>query len=267
MIHSGRNLEGEQLDRGMGKDEFWDIIFAKLFDDDERRPVLLLSGVFSNVDSRKPALSYRSGDNLKDVIYKSKRAFTISHQSWSVSGQNDVERIIDFVQKEPQGTGPSVEGKKVLILFTAMRCGTEYEDTDALNFLRKISPYALGHDSMFLSANPSPSTLSTNRKRRADEMNSALVSSFSEAASKISEGMADGLRALASAFSHKYQNAHGVDADDLEMRKLKHRRTLTDSLVNLTNQICEVKRMGSEQEEVVKILEMERDFIKKLLSE
>ena len=219
--------------RGVEGDEFWDKIIAKLFNDDERRPILQLTDFFSNVDSRKPALCYRSVVKRKDAIYKSKSVFTISHKNWSVSGQNDVDRTVDFVPKAQQGTRSSVEGKKVLILFTVMRGGTEYEDIVALRFFRKISRDGLGYHSMCQSANPSPSALSTSQKRMADEMNSALACSFSEAANKMSEDMANGLRALASAFSRKSPNAHGVDTDDLEMRKLKRRRTLTDYLVNL----------------------------------
>ena len=146
-----------------------------------------------------------------------------------------------------------------------MRCGTEYEDTDALNFLRKIAADGLGHDSIRQSSIPSPSGLSTSRKRKVQNANSELASSFNEAANKISTSMAHGLSALASAFCQKKEENY--ESNDIEMRKVKRRKSLAEALVNLTKQICEIKQLGFEQQDVISILEAEKESIKKLLSE
>ena len=98
----------------------------------------------------------------------------------------------------------------MLILFTAMRCGRKYEDTNALNFFRKTAPDGIGHHSMCQSASPSPFKLCKSSRRRADEINSTFASSFSKAAKKISAGIASRLSALVSSFSHKSQNTMGV---------------------------------------------------------
>jgi len=99
------------------------------------------------VESSSPPLCRRTGPILKSWIYDAKAPFSRYTGLWERSGQNDPERFRNFLPVT-RGVGPSypedgelsAEGKRMLVIFTAFRCGTPHADTALLNMSRKVMP-------------------------------------------------------------------------------------------------------------------------------
>jgi hypothetical protein len=137
------NLTRAQLDRGETRDEFWKVEVSPRFNDCDLRPELALCGVRSGVDSTHPSAHYRSGEKLKGLLLRSKKVFSTAYRRGELSGQMDPEcdSFKDFFPCAGRSsTELSQEGKRAVLLFQALRCGTTQEDGETLSFTIKLAP-------------------------------------------------------------------------------------------------------------------------------
>jgi hypothetical protein len=148
LMASGLDLSRAQSDRHEGRDEFWSKSVSPAFNSPAIRVSLCAEGYLSDVNVNAPPRAHREGEKLKSIFFKSRGLFTKSYGKWSLSGQNDPERFADFLPRGPRSTEISTEGKRALLLFVALKCGTSEEDTDALNFTKKLAPDGVGFDDM-----------------------------------------------------------------------------------------------------------------------
>ncbi len=90
--------------------------------------------------------SPRSAEKLLAAFNKNKAVFTKAYRNWKVSGANDKDRIGDFLATT-RGTGAITEdGKRALITFHALRCGTPEADADLLDFTMNTMADGVGYD-------------------------------------------------------------------------------------------------------------------------
>jgi hypothetical protein len=146
LLASGLNLR--RLTVAWAVMTFGDIRWSEFLIIDQLLVSLAFTGHLNGVDVQAPPPVYRAGEKLKFMFFKARGAFTSTYSKWSVSGQNDPEKFVDYLLILPRSTEISVEGKKALVLFVSMRCGTPEEDTDILNFTKKTCPQGVGYDDL-----------------------------------------------------------------------------------------------------------------------
>jgi hypothetical protein len=109
---------------------------------------LAFTGHLNGVNVQAPPPVYSADDKLKYMFFKARDVFTSAYTKWSVSGQNDLEKFIDYLPTLPLSTEISMEGKIPLLLFDSMRFGTSEEETDIPNFTKKTCQPVVGYDNL-----------------------------------------------------------------------------------------------------------------------
>ena len=154
LLQSGIDLTRVEQQRRSDRDEFWETTVARL----HNNPNIVVRANFTGlVDADEhqtllnPNISVpqrRSGAWLKGRFFSVRTIFTRAFHNWTRSGQNSPEghNFSDFVPRAPSSTAISSIGRFCLILFYAMKWGTENEDTEVLNFTSKLAPLGLGYD-------------------------------------------------------------------------------------------------------------------------
>jgi hypothetical protein len=178
LIGSGLDLSRAQSDRHEGRDDFWSNSVSSAFNDPTIRVALSMSGHLSDVDVNAPPRAIREGEKLKSIFFKSRGVFTKVYQKWSLSGQNDPERFESFLPRGPRSSEISAEGKRALILFIAMKCGTPDEDVDALDFTKKLAPDGIGFDDLDRGSSQEDGTSERPAKRSRYSASTALTQSL-----------------------------------------------------------------------------------------
>jgi hypothetical protein len=127
LLQSGINLIRVQTDRREGRDSFWALSVECAFNDPGVRVSLATAGHLADIDVKAAPRAHRPGNQLKSAFFKARGVFTTAHMRWSLSGQMDPEKFIDFLPTAPRSTDISAEGMRAHILFIALRCGTPEE--------------------------------------------------------------------------------------------------------------------------------------------
>lgn len=85
---------------------------------------------------------------LKDKFFSVRASFTRAYHNWTHSGQNNPERtdFVKFVPSTPSSTAICSLDFHCLILFYAMKFGTEEEDVEVLNLTSTMVPFEVGYD-------------------------------------------------------------------------------------------------------------------------
>lgn len=175
LIQSGKDLTREQQDKGEHRDLFWETVVAMNFNEPSVIIQLDLRGVVDNngfvksINPNAERVQHRSGTVLKDKFFEMRKHFTSAYAKWKESGQNDTGEDIPFYKFCPSAARSSelsTEGKKITILFHALRAGTRNLDVDVLNFTCKLAPFNAGYDDM-ISRSEGDNAHFT-RKRRSD---------------------------------------------------------------------------------------------------
>jgi hypothetical protein len=167
LLASGLNLTRAQVDRRLGRDDFWGHSVERVFNNLSTLVSLAFTGHLNGVDVQAPPPVYRAGEKLKFMCFKSRGVFTSTYSKWSVSGQNYPENFVDYLPTLPRSTEISVEGKKALVLFVSMRCGIPEEDTDVLNFTKKTCPPGVGYDDLDTNESCNDQDDEPRQKKRA----------------------------------------------------------------------------------------------------
>ena len=105
-------------------------------------------GEHSLMNPNKSLPQKRSGACLKEKFFAIRASTTRAFHNWTRSGRNNPEGcdFSNFVSRAPSFTGISMLGRYCIVPFYAMKCGTEEEDKDVLNFTSRILPYGAGYD-------------------------------------------------------------------------------------------------------------------------
>ena len=146
LLNSGLTMTRTELDRGTSPDAVWDAKIAPSFNNPCTRVSLDLNHRLSGVDPNAPPLAYRSGAKLLTVFNRSKAAFTKAYNNWRLSGCNNTDLIGDFVSTNAQNQSISEEGRRTMILFFALQCGTPQEDVELIEFTKKTAHRAVSYD-------------------------------------------------------------------------------------------------------------------------
>jgi hypothetical protein len=164
LVESALERTRQQLDARVPRDEFWDALVAPKFNcpdtDTLFRGIPCATDVYgiSKAGAEKGIClkpkCYRSGSELKRWYWDTRSAFTVAHDRWSRSGQNDPDSFHKFVPTTSNGTITAV-GKRLLIIFQTMKVGTDDELGDLLSFTLRTVPDEMGFDSMAFRAEAS----------------------------------------------------------------------------------------------------------------
>ena len=154
LLSSGVNLTRIEQQLRMDREEFWESVVARLHNDQTVIVGMSFVGLVDTDDEHsvinpsKALPQKRSGAWLKDKLFAIRASFTRAFHNWTRSRQNNPEGcdFSNFVPRAPSCTVTSTLGRFCIILFYAMKCGTEDEDTDFLNFTSKIVPHGAGYD-------------------------------------------------------------------------------------------------------------------------
>ncbi len=87
---------------------------------------------------------------------KSKAVFTKAYRNWTLSGSNDADKIGDFVSPQRTAGEPNEEGRRALLIFYALRCGTPDTDNDLLDFTLKTCAQGVAYDDEDAGAHTDP---------------------------------------------------------------------------------------------------------------
>jgi hypothetical protein len=135
------NLSRPELDRGLSRDAFWCDAVAPAFHNKNVSPSLDMRGQVDEADSSAPPLISRLGNFLTGQYYSVKSHFTEAHRRWDLSGQlqSEAASFLSFCPTRRGTSGISNAGKRMMILFVALKYGTPYEDVEMLSMVLKLA--------------------------------------------------------------------------------------------------------------------------------
>ena len=154
LLRSRLDLSRIEKQRRDSRDGFWEIIVARLQNDVREIVAIDFTGLIDAdehnmaIDSNIPVPEMRSRRWQKEGFFSIRASFTSLYHNWTLFGQNNPEGtdFANFVPRAPSSTSASSLGRLCLILFESMKCVTEDEDTEILNYTSKIVPYGAGYD-------------------------------------------------------------------------------------------------------------------------
>jgi hypothetical protein len=107
LLRSGLDLTRSELDKGVGRDDFWNAEMEPMFNDkrlDVSAPCAVDALVMSRVDANSTPLDHRPAELLRRKFFEAGAYFTRVYDNWSVSGQNDAENFTEFVKAPSNGS-------------------------------------------------------------------------------------------------------------------------------------------------------------------
>lgn len=174
LLQSGLDLTRIEQQRRMDRDVFWESIVAVLHNDPTKTVGTKFIGCVdaddnhTSINPNLPVPQKQSGSWLKEKFFSVRAAFIRAFHNWTRSGQNSSDGFAfhKFVPRAPSSTAISSIGRYCLIMFYAMKCGTEEEDTEVLNFTSKIVPFGAGYDDGDALSHDSPSGGSSRKRKK-----------------------------------------------------------------------------------------------------
>jgi hypothetical protein len=188
LVRSGKSLTRGELDRRMGRDDFWVKVVEPKFNDPSTCALLRdveLPPCLIAVDPSAQPKTHRSGDALKRKFYDSRSSFTAWYSNWSVSGQNDPNNFPEYVAQPPNGSDvyPN-QSLCAMLLFYAMGCGAESDSGhyELLSWIAKVGQGENAWDDEYSDA-------VVTKKVRADSAATEMTSALLPVMKKVSESM------------------------------------------------------------------------------
>jgi hypothetical protein len=188
LVRSGKSLTRGELDRRMGRDDFWVKVVEPKFNypstcallrDVELPPCLIA------VDPSAQPTTHRSSDALKRKFYDSRSSFTAWYSNWSVSGQNDPNNFPEYVAQPPNGSEvyPN-QSLCAMLLFYAMGCGAESDsgNHELLSWIAKVGQGENAWDDEYSDA-------VVQKKVRADSAATEMTTALLPVMKRVSESM------------------------------------------------------------------------------
>lgn len=245
LLLTGQDLSRDELDRGVDRDAVWGDLISPKFNDRSVVVSLNLGGRVDGVDAAAAPLAERSGLKLLSAYNKTKSVFTKAYRDWTVSGSNDTDKIGDFVSTQRASGEPSEEGKRALLMFYALKCGTPEEDADLLEFTLKTCARGVAYDD-------DEQTLQENRRRQAggssrrrQRIEDAEAATLAEGNAILREGISAVVQSL-SARPNRYDASNAKRAKDVA--------SLTKDLVSL-HDLLEASQTAGKPVEIVRRIE------------
>jgi hypothetical protein len=164
LLRSGLDLTRGELDRGVGRDDFWVQQVEPLMNDPALVFELFDHATPLSLAPNAPLSDARAGELLKQKFYEARGHFTRWYSNCNVSGNYSAENFHLFVA--PPQTGSTTYPNTSLcamILFHALRCGMKDADVEILNFVAKTAEEECVYD----DATEDNSVLSSRKKNRA----------------------------------------------------------------------------------------------------
>jgi hypothetical protein len=134
LLNSGMDITRAQSDRHEGRDDMWAKSIETAFND----PTIVLSlpgmADMTEVDASTVPQCHRGGEKLKSLFFKTRALFTKVYERWSASGQNDPDRVANFLPLNTRSNEVESDGKRVHVIFLTMRLRSPDADLELLNF-------------------------------------------------------------------------------------------------------------------------------------
>jgi hypothetical protein len=150
LLRSGLDLTRSELDKGVGRDDFWNVEMEPMFNDkrlDVSAPCAVDELVLSRVDANSTPLDHRPAELLRRKVFEARAYFTRVYNNWSVSGQNDAENFTEFVKGPSNGSSTYPYLSMCAIpLFCALKCGRPDTDDEVLRWYVKTAPTGVTYD-------------------------------------------------------------------------------------------------------------------------
>ncbi len=195
-----------------------------MFNDDSVDVALMFGDKVVGVNATAPPLAHRSGEKLLAVFNKNKAVFTKAYRNWTVSGQNNTDNITDFVTSRRSNGTPNEEGKRALMTFFALRCGTPEADVDPLDFTIKLAPEGVAYDDDDAEHCTTDEPRRGGSARKRKKMEDAEAALLKDGNSILKDGMSAVVQSL---------TARAPVYDDSTAKKAKDVAALTKELSDL----------------------------------
>jgi hypothetical protein len=254
LLRSGLDLTRGELDRGVGRDDFWVQQVEPLMNDPALVFELFDHATPLSLAPNAPLSDARAGELLKQKFYEARGHFTRWYSNWNVSGNYSAENFHLFVA--PPQTGSTTYPNTSLcamILFHALRCGMEDADVEILNFVAKTAEEECVYD----DATEDNSVLSSRKKNRALSLEGDANLTFLPVLRQVWESIAELASASTSARGEK-----AVEEKESEAVRSSHMSSLVADMQRLSTDIRTAKKEGEDQE----IIEVMQDELNNLLN-
>lgn len=211
LLGSGRERTRRELESRASPYAFWDTEVAPAFNEAKDVCPFDFSGVLTGINATSIPSVTRTGPELRKHYSDARAQFTIAHERWSRSGQNDPTRFDRFCLRAQGEHELSAAGKRSLIMFVTYRCGSPGEMEDVTKFTLRTLPSDIatetGVENGIRGAARTQST--SNRK-------SALLLNAMET---LNENVAEFTSSMVSAIRTRAQV--GDDDDDRRFKKIQ----------------------------------------------
>ena len=182
---TGQELSRAQLDTGFTRDSYWGIIESRF--NSQIRLRLDLVGRVDDADSTFLPPCHRCVSFLKDTFMERRAQFTEILQKWKASGQNDPDNFRNFLTYGANGQFNAV-GKRLMVLFTCTRQGTDHADENFTNMCTKVIPQGGGYDEGGSGqGNGDGFAKGKKRKRRDTESGESMKTSFKQLVNVVTD--------------------------------------------------------------------------------
>lgn len=146
LLNTGQSLSRSEIDAGTHRDEVWWTTIKSMFNDDSIQVSFQFDDILCGVDPKASRIAHRSMEKLLAVFNKNKAVFTKLYRNWTVSGQYNTDTVGDIISSRRSDGSPREEGKRALMTFFALKCGTPGADVDFLEFSMKLAPAGVAYD-------------------------------------------------------------------------------------------------------------------------
>ena len=131
-------------------------------------------------------------------------------KNYEASGQNDPDNFAHFIPRTPSTRELSSAGKRCIVLFVAMKCGTPEEDQDALELTKKDAAPGMGWDEGNVGIGRQVSGSTLNRRSRRKRRRAGLIEDDNDTRENVSELVA----AVTTLASSMLQRRRGEELND-----------------------------------------------------
>jgi hypothetical protein len=258
LLRSGLDLTRGELDRGVGRDDFWVTEVEPVMNDSTLKFALPggdLPLPLATVDPNAPVIEPRAGELLKRKFYEARSHFTRWYSNWNVSGNYSVENFHQFVSPPPIGSSAfPTSSLCAMILFHALRCGQKEADMDIINFVAKTADGDCIYDDAIEEENHTMSR-KINRGAVCNDTHISLLPVLQQVSKSISS--------LATAGKSSNERNKFQEIEE-EATKSSYMSSLVQNMRKLSTDIRAARKEG-EDEEIIGVMQDELASVMKLI--
>jgi hypothetical protein len=259
LLQSGLNLQRRDLDRRVGRDDFWTDLVEVRFNDPAvvaALPDVDIPPALHDVAPNCSVAFHRSVEVLRRRMLEVRASFTLWHSNWNQSGQNDATNFDQFVAQPGDGSMvmPNISKCALLVFYATGRGDENHNGFDVLQWISKIGR----GDSIYDDGDENP--IARRQKKPRDD--SGLQ--FTEALMPVMKEVSGSFAAMAG-------NGRGKGDDDGGRRNADDRLgTAVDRSDNMRRMITNARQLAAEirkakeegeEEDLVDMMVEERDVL------